>query len=311
MSAAPPLDVALVTWRELPDLDPDDRPLAAELVRRGLEVRAVAWDDPGFDWGATRLALLRSPWDYYKRPEEFLAWAERAARATRLENPLETVRWNLEKGYLVALAGAGAPVVPTRYLPRGARFDLARYLEEAGAFGAAGSGAVVKPAVSADSWETVHVAPGDPAPGQAALDRLLPARAMLVQPYLPSVETYGERCLVAIEGELSHAVRKNALTRGGRWAGLPEGTPVAIEADEREAALEVLAAARRVAGVDRPLYARVDLVRDAGGRPRLLELELAEPTLFLAGSPAGLARLADALVGRLRASSDAPRGESE
>jgi O-ureido-D-serine cyclo-ligase len=269
-------------------------------------VRAVAWDDPEFDWGSTRLALLRSPWDYYRRPAEFLAWAERTARRTRLENPLATVRWNLEKGYLVALARAGAPVVPTRYLPRGSSFDLAAFLAADGAHGA-----VVKPAVSADSWETVHVPPGEPAAGQAALDRLLPERAMLVQPYLPSVEDYGERCLVAIEGELSHAVRKNALTRGGRWAGFPEGTPVPIAEEERAAAGAVLDAARRVAGIDRPLYARIDLVRDAAGEPRLLELELAEPTLFLAGSAAGLARLTGAIAARLGAPSDSAAPESE
>ncbi|EQD32400.1 hypothetical protein B1A_19525, partial [mine drainage metagenome] len=30
-----------------------------------------------------------------------------------------------------------------------------------------------------------------------------------------------------------------------------------------------------------PLYARVDLLRDPAGAPRVLELELAEPSLFL------------------------------
>ena len=47
------------------------------------------------------------------------------------------------------------------------------------------------------------------------------------------------------------------------------------------------------------LYARVDLVRDADDRPLLLELELVEPTLFLAGSPDGLDRLVAAVERRL------------
>jgi hypothetical protein len=90
-------------------------------------------------------------------------------------------------------------------------------------------------------------------------------------------------------------VRRNALTQGGRWAGLPEGTPVEADADEREAAARVLAACpfRDL------LYARVDLVRDGSGRPLLLELELVEPTLFVADSPAGLERLVEALRRRL------------
>ena len=75
-------DVALVTWRELPELDPDDRPLAVALRGRGHEVAIVAWDDPGFDWPAARLVVLRNPWDYYRRFDEFMAWATRVEAAT-------------------------------------------------------------------------------------------------------------------------------------------------------------------------------------------------------------------------------------
>ena len=288
------LDVALVTYAGLPELDPDDRPLAAALAARGLEVGIVRWDEPGFDWGSTRMALVRSPWDYYKRYDEFLAWAERTAAVTRLENPFPILAWNTDKRYLVELARAGAPVVDTLLLERGERADLSGLLAARG-----WSSVVLKPAVSADSWEALWIGPGEAAKGQAHLDRLLPDRAMLVQPFLASVESYGERCLVAIDGELSHAVRKNALTQGGRWAGLPEGTPVEIAPEERAAAESILERAGRLAGFERTLYARIDLVRDDAGEPRLLELELAEPTLFVSTSAAGLARLVAAIEGRL------------
>ena len=100
--------------------------------------------------------------------------------------------------------------------------------------------------------------------------------------------------LVFLDGEFSHAVRKNALTLGGRWAGLPEGVPVEAAADEVAAARRVVAAA----GLGGALYARVDLTRDAAGKPLLLELEATEPTLFVADAPAALERLVGA-VGRL------------
>jgi len=288
------MDIALVTSAALPDLDPDDRPLVEALAARGLAAAPAVWDDPGVDWAATRLALVRSPWDYYRRFAEFRAWARRVAAATRLENPLAALEWNLDKRYLLALAAAGLPVVPTLHVERGERFDLAARLTELG-----WRRAVVKPAVSADSWETLVIGPGELDAGQRHLDRLLAERAMLVQPFLESVETTGERCLVFLDGAYSHAVRKNALTRGGRWAGLPEGSGVEAEPDELAAARELLAAAGRIGGFERPLYARVDLARDADGRPLLMELELAEPTLFLTTSAAGLARLADAIARRL------------
>jgi hypothetical protein len=48
------------------------------------------------------------------------------------------------------------------------------------------------------------------------------------------------------------------------------------------------------------LYARVDLVRDEAGRPLLMELELVEPSLFLALAPEGRERFVDGIVDRLQ-----------
>lgn len=286
--------IALVTFAGLPDLDPDDHPLVPAFAALGARAEPVLWDDPAADWSAFAAVLLRSPWDYFRRYAEFLAWSERVAAVSRLFNPPELVAWNTDKRYLVALAERGAPVVPTALLELGTRADLAALV--------AGRGwreVIVKPAVSCDSWETIHVAPERLAEGQAHLDRLLPERAMLVQPFLGSVESHGERCLVFLDGELAHAVRKNPLTRGGRWTGLPEGVPVVPTPEERAAAEAVL----DLACPERPLYARVDLVHGAAGAPLLLELELTEPTLFLEEHPGAADRLAAALLRRAGLSS--------
>lgn len=284
------MDVALVTYSELLDLFPDDRPLKDALVAAGLAVGVVAWDDPEFDWASTRLAFLRSPWDYYRKPTEFLDWVERVSTRTQLVNPPPIVRWNLHKGYLLELAARHLPVVPTALLERGATVDYRALLAEHG-----WTDTIVKPAISADSWETIHVPEGDLAAGQRHVDRLLPERDLLVQPFLRSVETQGERCLVFLDGAYSHAVRKNALTQGGRWTDLPEGAPVEAAEDELAVATRI----RDAAGLGGALYARVDLTRDEQGRPLLLELEATEPTLFLEGSPSGLERLVRAVRRRV------------
>jgi O-ureido-D-serine cyclo-ligase len=44
------------------------------------------------------------------------------------------------------------------------------------------------------------------------------------------------------------------------------------------------------------LYARVDLIRDGSGAPRLLELELAEPSLFFDHSAGSAGRFAAAVM---------------
>jgi hypothetical protein len=57
-------------------------------------------------------------------------------------------------------------------------------------------------------------------------------------------------------------------------------------ADQRKVAEAVFdAIGTLLPGVPAPLYARIDLVRDATGRPVLLELELTEPRLFLPQAP--------------------------
>lgn len=283
------MDVALVTCGSLPNLDPDDEPLVRALAGRGVSAGPVSWDDPQADWSTPRLAILRSTWDYYLRRDQFLAWAERVAAATTLLNPLEVVRWNTHKGYLRALGARGAPVVPTVYVEGGTRADLGAILAERG-----WARAVVKPAISADSYATIRVAEDSLAEGQAHLDALSAKGDVMVQPYLGAVETHGERCLVFLDGRLSHVVRKRSLFQGGRHAG-PEGIPVAPAPDEAEAARRVL----EVAQCERLLYARVDLTRDDAGVPLLLELELVEPTLFLRSAPGAADRLAGGIAARL------------
>lgn len=280
--------IALVTYRRLPDLDPDDRPLASVLARRGHEVTAALWDDPALDWGSFDLALLRSTWDYFHRRDEFLAWAARAAAATRLWNPLDLVRWNSHKSYLVDLRGRGVAVIPTEIVPRGSRLDVRARMAENG-----WRRAVLKPAVSGDAYRTTLVDENAIAAGQTEADALVAERDAMIQPYFASVEEPGERCLIHIDGRFSHAVRKRSHFLGGRHVG-PEGIAVEAAEDEREAAERAL----RLAGAEGALYARVDLARDDGGRPCLMELELVEPTLFFTAAPGAAERMADALEAR-------------
>jgi hypothetical protein len=211
------------------------------------------------------------------------------------------VRWNSHKGYLTELARAGLAVVPTRLVRRG---QAAGGGADLTALAAAWDQVVIKPAVSAGSFRTLRVGRADRARGQAHLDLVCADQDALVQPYLSSVEGYGERALVWIDGALTHAVRKSA-----RFAGDPQrvSDAVAIAPDEAALAERILAHVQaagpgQVGSTPAPaplLYARVDLARDADGRPCLMELELIEPSLFLTRSPEALARLAAAIRKRV------------
>ena len=284
------MDVALASCVNLPEPDLDEAPLLAALGAAGLDARVLAWDDPAADWRAARMTLLRGTWNYPSRPRAFVEWVEATARVTELWNPLPAVRWNLHKGYLLELEDRGIAVTPTELVPRGSRRPLADVMSARG-----WTDVVVKPAVSAASYRTRRIRDARLSDGEAHLRALTANGDTLVQSYLPSVEGYGERALVWIDGELTHAVRK---TR--RLADEDEAISAAVPIAPAEAALAATALERAAEVVGGPpMYARIDVAPGPGGGPVLMELELIEPSLFFPQSPQALDRFVAAVRKRL------------
>jgi glutathione synthase/RimK-type ligase-like ATP-grasp enzyme len=282
--------IALVTAQEARALDADLLPLVNALHQVGVEAQIASWDESQ-DWSQFDMLMLRSTWDYMSRLEEFLSWAERAAHAAPLVNSLPMVRWNIDKHYIGALAQAGVPVVPTTFLEPGA--DVPAALEQFLAR-ADGREFVVKPAIGVGSRDAQRHRRDARPRAVEHMSRLLAAgRSALLQPYLARVDEEGEAALIFFGGEFSHSIRKGALLRpdGRSTAALfaPETiSPRVAAADELALARQALAAMP----FETPLYARVDLIRDAGGQPLLLELELIEPSLFFDHAPQAAERFA-------------------
>jgi glutathione synthase/RimK-type ligase-like ATP-grasp enzyme len=229
---------------------------------------------------------VRSTWDYIHDLGSFRAWLARAERAAPLWNPRSVIEANLHKRYLLLLERRGVSVVPTELLPRASRASLADVLRRR-----AWHDVVVKPAVGAGSFATRRFGPTDAAEGERFLGEQLALRDVLIQPYQDSVDGHGERALVWIDGEFTHAVRKTP-----RFSGEVEQVSgaLAIGADERELAERALEPFARDC-----LYARVDVAPGPDGRPCVMELELVEPSLFLAQEPRALARLVASVAARL------------
>lgn len=262
--------IVLASCRHLPDGDGDDAGLVAALRKRGLHARWLPWDDPETE--KADLVILRAAWDYVTRREEFLAWTR---RVRNLLNEPAAVAWNSDKHYLLDLAAAGVPVVPSEFLEPGQAVRLPR------------GELVVKPAIGAGSIDTLRYTDRDAASDHAAA-LLAGGRSVLVQPYDHRIEA-GETALVFLGGEESHAFTKGPiLASPGREPQLDESgtyaleklTPANPDVEIWEAGYTVLEAAASHLRIARNelLYARVDLI---GGpdEPVLLELELIEPSL--------------------------------
>jgi hypothetical protein len=300
--------IALVSTFDALALDEDLPPLVAALVRLGAQASTPCWDDPAVDWAAFDLAVLRSTWNYVERIGEFRAWTRRCAQQTRLFNPPDVVDWNTDKHYLAHLHDAGVPVVPSRFVEPGEhpRAALQNFLAGTADSLSAGRAMpfdqfVIKPSIGAGSRDTARYRRSDADRALAHLSRLVvdERRSALLQPYLASVDQLGETALVYFGGEASHAFRKGPLLRLD--SALVEGlfAPEEITARQPTADERALAAAAYAAiPFEAPLYARIDMIRDASGAPLILELEMTEPSVFFRHAPGSAERLARLLVAR-------------
>jgi hypothetical protein len=286
--------IALATAEAFPDLDEDGSLLLDALARQGVHAEPAVWTDAGVAWSSYDAVVVRSTWDYFTRRDEFLEWADRVAAVTRLANSADVLRWNTDKTYLRELAEGGLPVVETTWLHPGDEFVVP-----------SGGEYVVKPAVSAGSNDTNRYLAGthDAIATEHASRLLTEGRVVMVQPYLDQVDSAGETALLYFAGEFSHAIRKAALLTPAmaeldaayRPERITARQPSAAERDTAERVLDTVSALRRWPR-EQLTYARVDLVPGPDSSPTLIELELAEPSMFLLHDPPAADRFATAIA---------------
>jgi glutathione synthase/RimK-type ligase-like ATP-grasp enzyme len=287
--------IALATYAALPTLAVDEHPLVTSLAARGIRAIPAVWSDPSVAWETFAGVIIRSCWDYHLRPVEFFEWVDRVTSlGVPIWNAPATLRWNSRKTYLHDLAIGGVRTVPTFWLlgneGRRSPASLARILSDTWEH------AVVKPVVSASAHETWIVTRDDArvnaATHDARLRALIAGHGVMVQPFVPEIQTDGEWSLQFFGGVFSHAVIKRAAAgdfRVQREYGGTHETVVPPPSVVRQAERALRAAPGE------PLYARVDGVLIDGDLV-VTELELLEPSLFLDADPAAPDRFADAIA---------------
>lgn len=257
--------------------------LRPAFAAKGLTVEDVSWDDGQADWGCYAAAIIGTAWDYWDRQDEFLEALERIGGATRLFNPVELVRWNIHKTYLRDLESRGARIIPTLWLDKVDADSAAAAFETLGT-----DDLVFKRQVGAG------------ADGQHRLHRSAPVpdmpHPMMVQPFLPAIQSEGEYSFIFIGGDFCHALIKRAVPGDYRIQSKYGGreTPVDPPADDLADAAAIIAMLEEA-----PLYARVDMVRGEDGRLVLMELEMIEPYLYPLEGPRLGQMLAEAVTRRL------------
>jgi len=257
----------------------------------GIEAVPTPWtahmdDAAGLHDYACVLPLL--VWGYH---HDAARWQRACATWERegvpLANPAKVLAWNTDKRYLRELADRGVAIPPTTFTDALSQDVVERAFADTGA-----DQLIVKPAVSGGAWKTQRLRRGDAVDAANGM-------TMLLQPYLPAIETQGETSLLYFGGRLSHVVNKRPLA--GEFRIQEEfGGQYELVAEPAAGALAL--AGQVLNAVGEPLlYARIDVVPDADSRWLLMEAELIEPDFYLGVDPRHGAGFAQALDHFIRA----------
>ena len=278
------MKITLATCEEWPRAISDE-PLRCELEQRGHNLKSVPWTRDPELFEDSDLIVIRSCWDYHKQPYQFRSWLEHIARDNALiVNPVDIMLWNLNKRYLLDLAGLGVNIVPSVILNPNDEDLVRRELDKLG-----WKRAVRKPLYGQSGRHVELLAPGNSAWPKVELDG-----EALIQEFQADITDLGETLLVFFDGDYSHAIKRN-LKKGEWRANSKYGSTLSIVSPSQkiiDQAKSVLQTVSVHYGWEIPVYARVDgLVR--GDEFVLMELELIEPALGFDRMPSAASLFAD------------------
>lgn len=260
--------VCLYGCEKLSGLSDEEKPLLLALENMGFSLEVRSWES-GISQNCD-IHVLRNTWSYHTNHEDFFSFLDQLDGSDGLVlNPVELVRWNLNKRYLLHLSARGVPVIETLFFKGDLPKDRPSFLKEH-------ERVVVKPSVSADSYRTELSRWDELEKKDQDYWELDQGVQWMLQPYCEAIEEEGEISLIYFGGKPSHAVRKIPFEGDFRVQDTYGGK--AVEAQFTD---EFLSIGGKVhSALDhQPSYSRVDLVL-RNGNWLLMELELVEPSLF-------------------------------
>lgn len=270
----------------------DDRLLTEAFQKKGLRVTRTNWDNPTYQWNETRYALFRTTWDYFDRFTEFSKWLDQTSQQTTFINPIETIRWNIDKHYLADLQKDSVNIPPTIFIKQGDQRTLQQIVSSTG-----WATSILKPAISGSARHTYKLTVENLNNHESIFRDLISVESMLLQEFQQRVISQGEVALMVFGGTYSHAVLKKAKPGDFRVQDDFGGSVHEYEASHKE-----IEFAERVVSCIKPvpLYARVDVIWDNPGNICVSELELIEPELWFRKHPAAADLFATKVADHIR-----------
>jgi len=265
------MKIGLLTCEKFPDLAISDQKLIPEFAKHGFIAKAVIWNDKTVNWSDFDYLIFRNTWDYFEKETEFNLWLDRIEQlGINTLNPIEIIKENKHKFYLRKMEKDGISILPTIFIDKTKHLNLIKIIPKHW------KKAVIKPAFSAGSYQTSVFDTSDIKKINEEYHKIAQEKELLLQEFIPEIQTLGETSFIFFNKKFSHAVNKKPIDGDFRVQSQFGGKYILIQPTQ-----ELIDKAQKVVNTfhDKLLYARVDgIVID--NELHLMEIECIEPDLY-------------------------------
>lgn len=282
------MKIGILTCEKIPQLHSDDQKLLEEFRKRQVSVEPVIWSRP-HNWKMYDAIVVRTPWDYARRWEEFKQVATEISKSTMMIHSWELIQWNADKTYLQKIGNDQIKQIPTIHYPKFSENNFKASFQELSS-----QQLVFKPHVGASGVDTFCV-------DETEWEKVatLQGREVLAQPLMRSILNKGEYSLIYFDHKFSHAVLK-----------CPKNGEFRVQEEHGGSVKPYLPTESEIQAGEKFLdqqdfkfpYARVDVAIEPSGI-YLMELEVIEPELFFRFSTEGEEKFISAIFNHINRNS--------
>ena len=281
------MKIALLTCQKIPNLLETDQLLIPELAKHNIQAKAVIWDDKTINWQDFNLLVFRNTWDYYEKQQEFDAWLQHIEKlGIRTLNSISIINQNKHKFYLRELQQQGFTILPTIFINKTENLNLSEIIPSNW------QKAVIKPAYSAGSYQTSVFEISDIEKINQEYHPIAAEKELLLQQFMPEIQTLGEISFIFFNKKYSHAVNKKPIEGEFRIQSQFGGIYTLANPSQNliDQAFEIVNTFS-----EDLLYARVDGIC-IENELHLMEIECIEPDLYFNLHEGSISKFVEAIL---------------
>jgi glutathione synthase/RimK-type ligase-like ATP-grasp enzyme len=265
------MKIALLTSEKLPDLTSSDQLLIPEFKKYAIIAEPVIWDNRQVDWMLYDYLIFRNTWDYFEKEKEFNLWLDEIEKlGVKTLNPVDVIKQNKHKFYLRDMEKLGCKIIPTLFVDKTDNLNLSEIIPRDW------EKVIIKPAFSAGSYQTELFDCSSVEKINKRYLSIASEKELLVQKFIPEIQTLGETSFIFFNKKYSHCVNKKPdigdFRVQSQFGGLYEAIePTTILIEKAQRVVETFE--------KELLYARVDgiIIEE---ELYLMEVECIEPDLY-------------------------------